>query len=163
VWSWAAGSIGELFPLALLGAPGAGLEQDFFERVRQLGFERSLYVLPEFHPEQIPGIYRGSSGLFHLGEVSAWGGPVRYALACGKPVVAEITHLAEALVGSAGFLLDARDTRQMGAALLAVVVNEEVSTSLRAAALKQAGSWKTDQFRDKLAAAYRNVLGRGKG
>lgn len=157
-WSWAAGSIGDLFPLVLLGFTSASAREEVLVQARQAGLDSTLRVLPEIPPELIPGIYRASTGLFHLGNVPAWGNPVRFALACGKPVVAEISSQAEALVGAAGYLLGAGETRQMGAALITVVVNEDVTATLRSAALKQASRWGTAQFQEKLRTAYLRIL-----
>jgi glycosyltransferase involved in cell wall biosynthesis len=157
-WSWAAGSIGEYYPLVVLGFTPEAAREDFLGQARRAGLDSTLRVLPEIPPEQIPGIYRASSGLYHLGEVPAWGDPVRAALACGKPVVVEISRHAEALVGPAGFLLEAGETRQMGAALITVIVNDDVSADLRLAAQKQAVSWESENFPDRLRAAYLKVL-----
>jgi glycosyltransferase involved in cell wall biosynthesis len=79
-------------------------------------------------------IYRGSSALFHPLEDPPWGGPVRLALAYGKPVVSFESEVIGALVGPAAYLVKAGDTRAMGAALVTILVEEEVSQRLAQAA-----------------------------
>ena len=158
IWSWAAGSIGELFPLVVLGFTEPQRRQAFIETAASHDLERYMSLLPPVPLQVVPSVYRGAAGLLHLGPVSAWGGPVRYALACGKPVIAEQDALAEALVGPAGYLFSEQDARKMGAALLTVVVNEDVANNLRKAALAQAAGWHMETFQERLKEAYRQVM-----
>jgi glycosyltransferase involved in cell wall biosynthesis len=158
VWSWAAGSIGELFPLVILGFGAGEQAQRLASLARQHRLERFIKILPDVPIAAVASIYRGSAGLLHFGDVAAWGGAVRYALACGKPVVADETARADALVGSAGYLFPHQEARRMGAALLTIVVNEDVAQGLHAAACAQAAHWQPASFSQQLGAAYRQIL-----
>lgn len=158
VWSWAAGSIGELFPLAILGFGSGGQSQRLLAQVRTHQMERFVKILPDVSTAAVASIYRGSAGLLHFGEVAAWGGPVRYALACGKPVVADETERADALVGSAGYLFPHQEARRMGAALLTIVVNDDVAQGLHDAARTQAAKWQSANFSQQLGSAYTQIL-----
>ncbi|MFN2194703.1 MAG: glycosyltransferase [Anaerolineales bacterium] len=158
VWSWAAGSIGELFPLVILGFGTAEQSRQLSQLMHKHRLERFMKILPDVSASAVASIYRGSAGLLHFGEVAAWGGPVRYALACGKPVVADETIRADALVGSAGYLFSQQEARRMGAALLTVVVNEDVNQGLHEAARVQAARWQSTNFSRQLGAVYAQVM-----
>lgn len=159
VWSWAADSIGELYPLVLLGITNAEKRIEFQAIAKEANLENYLIMLPQVPIQSIPSIYRGCSGVLQLGEIAAWGEPARYALACGKPLVAEESILADALVGPAGYLFKPTEIRQMGGALLAIVVNEDIAGTLSKAAAQQIANWKTNLFQERLRSAYEQVLG----
>lgn len=158
IWSWAARSIGELFPLVLLGFVAPDRRDALEARAAHHGLQQYLQLLPAVPAPAVASLYRASSGVLHLGPVSGWGGPVRYALACGKPLVADRDEVGDALVGPAGYLFEDQQARKMGAALLSVVVNEDVAANLRAAALQQASSWQMGSFGQRLESAYRDIL-----
>jgi hypothetical protein len=157
VWSWVASSIGDLFPLVVLGLYNENRE-DFSERAQAHNLAQFMKVLPPVSPQMLSSIYQGCSGLIHLGECAVWGDPVRYALACGKPVVGDETRLTDALVGPAGFLHAEADARALGGSLLTIVVEQELAKDLYAKALKQAETWKSGEFRAELFPAYLKVL-----
>ena len=103
-------------------------------------------------------IYQGCSALFHPAPLSPWGGAVSWALACGKPVVAAESALTDALVGPAAYLAPLDDARALGAALITVLVEEEVAEKLSLAAQKQAAGWHSPAFGQELLAAYQEIL-----
>ena len=156
-WSWVASSIGEYYPMLLLGLDRqarrtlTGLEAKF-------NVSGSVRALPSLSPDDTPALYRGCSALFHPTPLSPWGGPVNSALACGKPVIAAESTLADALVGSAAYLAPLDDARALGAALITVLVEEEVAEKLSLAAQKQAAGWHSSTFGQELLAAYHEIL-----
>jgi hypothetical protein len=159
-WSWAAGAIGDYYPLLILGldsAAGAGLSR-LLEELQMAGTVRALPVLPT---PALAAIYQRCTALFHPAPLSPWGCPVRAALACGKPVVALESPYADAVAGPAAYLAPAGQDRSLGAALITVVVEPEVSENLsrqaraRAAAWQDNGSGGEGRFGARLAAAYR--------
>jgi glycosyltransferase involved in cell wall biosynthesis len=156
-WSWAAGPIGVYYPLVLLGLNQAARTQ-LSELVSAYELKETLISLPEVPPQVIPHLYRGCSALFHPAPVSPWGGPVRQALACGKPVIALEDELTAAMVGSGAYLIPAEDLRKVGAALITSIVEEEVAQSLSQSARQQAASWQSQTFKAELAAIYRNLV-----
>ncbi len=89
-----------------------------------------MLILPPLIPPEIPALYRRASALFHPAPVTPWGGPVRHALASGAPVVALETGLSSAMVGPAAYLVPGEDDRAMGAALITVIVEDEVREQL---------------------------------
>lgn len=155
-WSWAAGPIGVYYPLVLLGLDQAAGTQ-LSELVSAYELKETMISLPEVSPQVIVQLYKGCSALFHPAPISPWGGPVRQALACGKPVVALEDELTGAMVGPGAYLIPVEDLRKVGAALITSIVEEEVAQSLSQSARQQAASWQSHTFKAKLAAVYRNL------
>lgn len=159
-WSWAAGAIGEYYPLLVLGLDE--MEKRLLASLAaEYGVEDNLRLLPEVTPHLIPTIYRSCSAVFHPAPVPAWGGAVQHALACGKPVVGSEGKIMNAIVGQAAFLAPAGDARALGAALLTVIVEEQVAEQLSTAAWERVSHWGSERFGDRLLEAYRGLLEEG--
>ena len=160
-WSWAAGSIGEDFPLVVLGLNDA-VQNSLRSLAQEYGLVGTVRALPALALDDLAAVYRGCSALLHAAPVAPWGGPLRLALACGKPVVGLEDRLSDALVGSAAYLVGKGDTwqansRALGAALVTVMVEASVADSLAAQAYQRAVEWKTSDpanFTQHLRAVY---------
>lgn len=86
---------------------------------------------------------------------------MQHALACGKPVVGAEGEIMNALVGPAAFLAPAGDARALGAALLTVIVEEEVAERLSKAAWERVSRWGSESFGERLLGAYQVLLEKG--
>jgi hypothetical protein len=161
-WTWAAGAIGEYYPLLLVGMGKSGRENlELLQDVYELG--KTVRPLPEIPHSGLVWLYQNSSALFHPAPISPWGSPVRMALACGKPVVALESPLADALVGPAAYLVpvsesEANCNRALGAALLTVVVEESVANALSETACQRVDSWHSADFTTALLTAYQQII-----
>jgi glycosyltransferase involved in cell wall biosynthesis len=172
-WSWAAGAIGDAYPLLLVGFHGSGREA-LSGMIREYDLGQTVRALPAVSPDLLARVYERCTALFHPAPVSPWDGPVRLALSCGKPVVALESPLADALVGPAAYLAPAdeptaeRDRktagrgRKLAAALITVVVEENLAEALSQSARKRAAAWGTAGqsavFSQALSAAYLSIL-----
>jgi glycosyltransferase involved in cell wall biosynthesis len=157
-WSWAAGSIGEHYPLILIG-----LDHPAQDRLAALLAEYQLTntarPLPLLSLPDLVGVYRGCSALFHPAQISPWGDPARLAFACGKPVVGLESERAAALMGPAGYLTSPNQPypeicRALGAALITVTVEESLAEELSQAAQKRSAPWQSDSFSQSLMDYY---------
>lgn len=151
-WTWAAASIGELYPLLLTGLSASA--QVFVEK-----------RLPDFHLQDfvrvlaiqagdLPGLLQHCAAFVYPETPAAWGNPLRHALACGKAVVAHQDSLTENIMDSAAYLVDAANLRSFGAATIAVVVDEKVRESLEAQAKQKSARWSADAFKLELSKIY---------
>jgi glycosyltransferase involved in cell wall biosynthesis len=156
-WTWGAGALGQLYPLVLLGAQPIDKEE-ISRLARTFEVDDVLHTLPLIPLADIPFIYRACTALFHPAAPTPWGGAIRHALACGKPVVALESAVTDALVGPAAYLVPAGETRSLGAALITVIVETEVADRLASAAVKRSARWHDPSFGAALDAAYRQVL-----
>jgi glycosyltransferase involved in cell wall biosynthesis len=130
----------------------------FDEIASTLDFGDTVRVLPELSPPALALLYQGSTALFHPAPEPLWGGPIRHALACGKPVVASQHPQTSRMVGPAAYLAVEDDGRALGAALITVVVEEEVADRLAKAAHLRAAAWTGAAYSEALSVAYRKIL-----
>jgi glycosyltransferase involved in cell wall biosynthesis len=139
-----------------------GLDAAGRDRLSSLAFEMELSEtirsLPAVDIDELAAVYRRSRVLFHPACEPPWGGPVRNALACGLPVVSIDDDLINSLVGQAAYLVQADDTRLLGAALLTVLVEEEVAENLKGAAQQRAAGWSLPDYAQALAGVYQSIL-----
>ena len=156
-WKWAADAIGDNYPLLLLGLDMSAT-QDISRLVAANNLRLNLRALPDLSPDTLPTLYQSCSAVFHPAPVSPWCGPVRLAMACGKPLVASETALTDAIVGSAAYLAPPGDARSLGAALVTVIVEEQVAENLSAAASQRSANWRVAEFSEQLEKIYSNVL-----
>jgi len=159
-WGWAAGALSQQVRLVLVGLDQAGNA-----RLKALAsaynLAETVQALPALPPDVLPALYRGCQALFSPALEPPWGGPLRLALACSRPVVAVISSIAEAIVGPAAYLLQPQDLRGLGAALITTVIEEELAARLSRAARERAAGWQTGAFGPALLAAYREIVSRG--
>ena len=154
-WTWAASAIGESHPLLLLGLNSAAeTKLPALEVEYDLG--GSLRALSDVPLDMLPDLYRRCSAVFH--PASPWSGPVRLALASGKPLVASESSITDAITGPAAYLAPAEDPRALGAALVTVIVEEQVAERLSAAARRRAANWEMDKFSAQLWGIYSRVF-----
>jgi hypothetical protein len=161
-WSWAAGSIGDYYPLLVAGLDDPA-RRELDSLLAKYSMARTARVLPILPLAALAALYRGCHVLFHPSPIFLWGDPLRMALACGKPVVCLETPLTEALVRQGGYLIggDAaaqRINRLLGAALITVVVEDDLAMSLSQAARELAAAWSIDRFARSLGDAYQAIL-----
>jgi hypothetical protein len=161
-WSWASGSIGDYYPLLILGLDEASRNM-LAGWLVEYQLEDSVRSLPVLPPDGIAALYRGCSAILHPAPVSGWGEPLRMGLVSQKPVVALESPLADALVGPAAYLVPRGDTdlatgRLLGAALITVIVEESIAEQLSKAARLRAARWRDVGFAQRLLAAYQSVL-----
>lgn len=155
-WTWAGPAIGDFYPLLL-----AGLDAETRGYVEYLlpeyGIENTVRILPSLPPDQLAVVYQFCSALFHPAGVSSWGGPVRRALACGRPVVALPDSRLEAVVGPAALILDAKDARSLSSGLIAITIKDQIIDDLLESSIKRAAPWHNSEFISQLFDLYQNI------
>ena len=138
-WTWVDGSLGDSVALALLCAHRSIRERAEID-IREMELEDSVQPIAIEGALDLPPLFRGARA--YLGAES---GPtpqaLRWALASGLPIAAEMTPLSDAVTGDAAYLVAEADTRALGAAALTLLVEEEVANRLRARGLKRAESY----------------------
>jgi glycosyltransferase involved in cell wall biosynthesis len=156
-WTWAAGPIGEYYPLLMYNLPAEARAQvDSYRSEFEL--DETVRLLAEVSARQLGALYRGATVVFSPAPGPAWGNPLRRALAAGKPVVGIEERATAALLGPAGYLIPQDDLRRLGAAVITVIVEEQVAESLSQAAIQRASNWQKQAFVNRLAQVYSRVL-----
>jgi hypothetical protein len=162
-WSWAAGPIGEYYPLVAVGLDQSQAES-FQEIAHRINVEGSVLCVPAMTLPKLGVLYRSSSALFYPQETSAWGSPLRLALACARPVVGLETQLNDKILGPAGYLVPdspnaTKRNRGLGAALISVIVEERLAERMIEVARKRSEAYKITRFSQSLGEAYRSLAG----
>ncbi|MBM4422909.1 MAG: glycosyltransferase family 4 protein [Chloroflexi bacterium] len=164
-WTWCDGSIGEQYPLVIAGklpARGDRFHDDLPAYAKQLGIAESVRFIGPVAEEDKPALYRGAACFVFPSRYEGFGLPPLEALACGAPVVTTAFASIPEVVGEAAYLVrDPDDTRSLGAAILAVVVNPDVVDRLATAARAQAQKFSWQRTAEETAAVYRKALRRG--
>lgn len=127
-WTWAQESVGGLTPL-VLGATSDESRRRMDDAVARSGNLDYVHVV-RIRRSDLFEILASAACLLHGGEIANL--PVlRWAMAAGVPVAAAGTPMASSVLGSAGFLADPSDTRGLGAACIALLVDERLVDELR--------------------------------
>lgn len=162
VWNWAAGSIGEYYPLLLAGLVPA--EQDRLARLlAEYGLTGTARPLPPLTASALAAVYRRAAAVIHLQEPEPWGGSARLALAAGRPVVGFESERMGALVGPAAYLVPLGGSletahRALGAALISVIVEDSLADMLAMAARERSTGWSLELFSAGLFDIYASLL-----
>ena len=158
MWSWAAGSIGEYFPLLVAGADAPARDR-LSTLLHEYRLGQTVRCLPPLALPALAAAYRGCSALLHPAPISAWGDPVRMGLACARPVVAVEDVFTNAIAGPAAYLTPPEaGSRAKGAALITVIVEESLASRLAEAARLRAQDWQPEAFARRLAEVYRSII-----
>lgn len=152
-WTWAAASVGELYPLVILGLD-AGTKAFVAERLPEFHVQDSVRLMDAVDPQYLVGFYKACIAVVHPGPPVAWGSALRHALACGKAVVSHQEPASEAIVGSAAYLVAPDDLRSFGAAMITVIVDEKAREKLEDAAWQRASKWEAAKFQAELLKLY---------
>lgn len=128
-WSWVDGSLGDSYPLLLLGAD-SDLEQQVRQAAAALDLADSIRFQAELDLQSLPAVYHDAAAVLSLGA-PAWGQPLRWALAAGAPVAAVHSQTAGSILSDTGYLAPEGDARALGAACLSLLVQPELADRLR--------------------------------
>ncbi len=159
-WTWAGGAIGQSYPLVIGGQlpqPDGKLFEDYPAVARELDIADSVKFIGPVDEADKPAIYRGATAFAYPSRYEGFGLPPLEAMACGVPVVTTTGGSLPEVIGSAGYLIPADDTRSFGAALITLVVEPAVHDDLRARGLAQAEKFSWEKTARETAEAYGSV------
>lgn len=152
-WTWAAASIGELYPLVFIGVDEP--TRTFLEaRIPEFHLQESVRVLKNVQAQDLPAVVRASTAIVHVGRPVPWGNGLRSSMACGKAIVAIQQAETESIVGAAAYLIAPNDLRGFGAAMITVVVDEKAREKLEDSARGHAVHWAAAKFKEELLKIY---------
>jgi glycosyltransferase involved in cell wall biosynthesis len=87
-----------------------------------------------------------------------FGLPILEAMACGTPVVTSNAASLPELAGSAAFQVEPHDTRQLGAAIISMCIDETLRREMSENGLRQVAQFTWQKTAQQTLAAYRGVL-----
>lgn len=133
-WTYAGPSIGEQIPLVLAGRQpdtwGTARFPDYPAYAKQLGIEKYLQWIGAIPEADKPALYRLAKVFIYPSRYEGFGLPILEAMASGVPVIAcQVSSIPE-VAGDAAYLVAEDDARSMGAAIIAVIVQDDLRLSL---------------------------------
>jgi glycosyltransferase involved in cell wall biosynthesis len=163
-WTWASDSIGEQYPLVIAGAlpkKGDRFYDDFEEYTKRLKIEDTVRFIGAVDEEDKAAIYRGAACFVYPSRYEGFGLPPLEAMACGTPVVTTAFSSIPEVVGEAAYLVEDPDNaRALGAAILSVIVNDDLSQRLINDGLAQAKKFSWQKTVEQTVDVYKKVIGR---
>ncbi|NDJ86795.1 MAG: glycosyltransferase family 4 protein [Chloroflexi bacterium] len=161
-WTYAGPTLGEQIPLVLAGRQPTAWKRPLFpnlhEYARQLDVERYLIWLNGVDEADKPALYRMASVFIFPSRYEGFGLPVLEAMASGTPVVAGNLSSIPEIVEDAAYLVDPNDARTLGAAILAVIVQEDLQNHLANAGRGQATRFSWRKTAQQTLDVYRQVM-----
>ncbi len=146
-YSYVARALGTDYPLVLAGSKPAEVSPsfpDYDALIKDLGLGDYVRWIGRVDEEDKPVLYRNAETFVFPSRYEGFGlGPLE-AMSCGTPVVTTDSASLPEVVGSAAFTVDADDIREMGGAIIASVIEENLRAELRQKGLEQAArfSWR---------------------
>lgn len=155
LWSKTTAHLGDQSSLAIICVDFE--EKERIEAHSSPEFLQTLQLYVDVTPPQGLALLREATAVIQLEDEPLWGGMASRAIGQGVPVVGfEIPSLDNA-IGEAGYLVPEGDERTLSAALMTLIVEEEVLQNLRAKAQQQARRWAQELFREGLLRLYRQA------
>ncbi len=152
-WSWAFSGLGEDWVL-LVGDLDAKDQERMLERCHAAGIADSVRFITMGRPRERAGIMQHASAVMLAGAVTPWGDAYLQALAAARPLAAQERAWEDARVGAAGYLNPPDDARALGAAVLTMIIEEQVGETLREAARQRSAGWNKGAYRARLLDIY---------
>ena len=121
-WSWAAGSVGDAYALLILGATPR-VQSRLWEWAGEHGWQANLYFPSCADLDALRDVYRQALIYVQIDPILSGQG-LRWAQAGGAAIVGFERGPTASITGAAGILVPEGDARQLGAAILTLLVEE---------------------------------------
>ena len=157
-WTWVDGSLGDSYPLTLVGAEPKEIES----MAAELDIEASVRTQPEVAFSDLSQLY-GAAAAYLGTAFAADGQALRWALAAGAPVVGLKTPEFVSVLGGAAYLVPPGDSRTLGAACLTVLIQDRVSEPLREKGRLRAGKYMEASAGPGLVDLLKQIASHGRG
>ena len=160
-YTWVAHALGDAYPLVMAGNLPAR-DTPLFPDPRRIAMELDIaaaVLYPGFIAEEDkPAVYSAATVFVYPSRYEGFGLPVLEAMACGTPVVTSNVSSLPELAGDAAFQVSPEDTRSMGAAIIALCVDEALREEMRRRGLARAAAFTWQHTASATLDAYRKTL-----
>jgi glycosyltransferase involved in cell wall biosynthesis len=158
-------SAGEDYPLVLAGKHpqwGSPRFPDLPAAIEKLGIAEYIRWTGPVDEADKPGLYRMASTFVFPSRYEGFGlGPLE-AMASGTVVIAADSSSIPEVVGDGAYLVDPNDSRKMGGAIIASLIQNDLREHLRNQGLARASNFSWQRTARETLAAYREVASRRK-
>jgi glycosyltransferase involved in cell wall biosynthesis len=110
--------------------------------------------------EALPALYSGARVFVYPSLYEGFGLPPLEAMACGAPVIVSNRSSLPEVVGDAGLQVDALDVDGLAEAMLSVIENDELRTSLGKRGIERASTFSWQHCAEQTLGVYRQVVAR---
>ena len=161
-YTYVAQALGEEYPLVLAGRKPEMSSNfpDYDAYVKGAGLDKYVRWLGYVDEEDKPAVYRGAMAFAFPSRYEGFGLPPLEAMACGTPVVTTDAASLPEVVGEAAFTVSPDDARQMGGALISLLIQEQFAEEMKQKGLKQAKRFSWQETATQTAVVYDQVLRR---
>jgi glycosyltransferase involved in cell wall biosynthesis len=146
------------WPLVLRGEP-KGTEGQTWQKIRELGLESYVIMLPRLHREEVPLLYSSASALVFPSLYEGGGMPVVEAMACGCPVLASGLPPVREFAGEAAVYIDPCDVLGLSDQMASLEEHAEPRERMKELGLAQARAFRPDRVVERLLRAYAIATG----
>ncbi len=144
------------YPLVLAGT--TGWREHYFRRsINDLNRKGLLYELGYVDRRHVPSLMRAASVFCFPSFYEGFGLPPLEAAACGTPVVCSNAASLPEVMGDAAVYVDPNSTKEMAAALLIVLEDAELRSTLRKVGPKHAAQFTWEKCVYATVTAYRSA------
>lgn len=154
--------LGGDYPLVLAGRkPTAASPQfpDYEAYIQKLGLAEHVRWIGFVEEADKPVIYRSAASFVFPSRYEGFGFPPLEAMACNVPVVTTTAPGVAEVIGDAALAVDPDDERQMGGAIIATLIQDNLAQELRAKGQARAREFTWEQTVARTLAVYADVLG----
>jgi len=161
-WTYAGPSVGEMYPLVLAGNEPSTWGSPRFpdlqaEIAARPGLETFIRWIGRVDEADKPSVYRMARAYVFPSRYEGFGlGPLE-AMACGAPVIAANASCVPEVVGEAAYLVDPDDSRAIGGAIIAVLIQDDLRESLRNLGLARATAFSWERTAAETLRVYQQV------
>lgn len=123
----------------VIGGKKGWYYESIFQTVETLGLAESVQFLGRVPDEHLPALYRQAKIFLFPSFYEGFGLPALEALACGTPVISSKTSSLPEVVGTAGALIDPRDTDALKEAIATLLSDNKAYTKAKNETAAQSG------------------------
>lgn len=162
-YTWVYEALGDDYPLVMAGVLP---EEDtsFFPDPRRIAAELGVTDAVRFpgwvDEADKPALYSAATAFVFPSRYEGFGLPVLEAMACGTPVVTSNAASLPELAGAAAFQVDPGDPRRLGAAIIALCIQEDLHAEMREKGLARVAQFTWEKTARETLIAYQQALGR---
>jgi len=162
-YTWVYDALGDDYPLVMAGqlpSKDSPLFPDPRRIAAELGIAGAVRFPGWIEEADKPALYSAATVFAFPSRYEGFGLPILEAMACGTPVVTSNTTSLPELAGAAAFQVDPDDSRRLGAAIIALCIQEDLQAEMREKGLARASQFTWGNTARETLAAYRDALER---
>lgn len=135
-------AIRESHGLVLAGGKG-WKDEDIYKKLEEYK-DLTIILTGYVADDDLPALHSGAEVFVFPSHYEGWGMPPLEAMACGTPVITSNNSSLPEVVGDAGIMIDANDTKGFTTSITKVIKDKKIQQKMVSAGIKQAQnfSWK---------------------